>query len=172
MVRGFQCVRVMPPAAAHLAADAPTSGDELRVGEELLVACAGPWRLLVPLRHVTRVHAAALPAAQPAGAAVAPIVVVDGARWPVVFAAALVGATEVRLRAGDQLIALEHGERRALLWVNAVEDVVAHAPAPDGAPPPPAALLAAHSGPRALSVLDVPRLLLSLAASPAEPGEP
>jgi hypothetical protein len=96
-------------------------------------------------------------------------VALDGAPWPVVFAAGLLGEPEVALEARAQMLALEDGPRRVLLWVDAVEDVAEHAPAPR--PPgagPAGTLVACHSGPRALAVLDVPALL-ALAAPP--PGE-
>ncbi|BDG01090.1 chemotaxis protein CheW [Anaeromyxobacter oryzae] len=149
-------MRQMPSAVAQPHLQRPTSDDEVRAGEELLVARVGPWRVLVPMRHVARVHAAALPAARLAGA---PVVAVDGAQWPVVFVASLLGADEVRLGASDQLVAVRGGGRCLMLWVNAVEDVVEHAPAPPAGDVAPPDLVAGYSGPRALAVLDVPRLL-------------
>ncbi|HEX9049724.1 MAG TPA: chemotaxis protein CheW, partial [Anaeromyxobacter sp.] len=111
-------------------APAPTSGDMLRPGDELVAVRAAGWRLLVPLRDVERVLPAAMPAARPALAAAAPVVALGDDLVPVVFAAALVGEREVRLAAAHQMVLLAGGGRRALLWVDAVEDVVAHAPAP------------------------------------------
>jgi CheW-like domain len=157
----------MLPAAAQPVLERPTPGDEVRLGEELLVARAGPWRVVVPIRHVSRIHPAAMPAARPAAA---PAVAVDGAQWPVVFVAALLGAQEVRLGASDQLIAVAGDDRRLLLWVNGVEDVVEHAPAPPAGAGARPELVAGYSGPRALAVLDVPRLL-SLAGAKGK-GEP
>jgi hypothetical protein len=137
-----------------------TSGDTLRSGEKLVAVRAAGWRLLVPLRDVERVIPAAMPAARPAVDAAAPVVAVGGDLVPVVFAGALVGAREVRLEARHQMVLLAGRDRRAVLWVDAVEDVVPHAPAP----PPPghaaAELVLCWSGAdRPLAVLDVPRLL-------------
>jgi chemotaxis signal transduction protein len=147
-------------AHAHQDAGAPTPPDTLRPGEELVAIRAGAWRLLVPLRHVERVLSAAMPAARPASSAAAPVVAIAGELVPVVFAGALVGATEVRLAPDQQMVLLADGGRRVLLWVDAVEDVVAHGPA--SAPPGggPADLVLAWSGAeRPLAVLDVPRIL-------------
>jgi hypothetical protein len=136
----------------------PTASDTIREGEELVQVRAGAWRLLVPVRHVRRIHPAALPAARPGVEALAPVVAVDGALLPVVFAAALAGAAEVRLAADHQLVELAAGSLRGLLWVDSAEDVVPHAAAPGE----PAGLVAGWSGPdRPLAVLDVP-LILSL----------
>jgi chemotaxis signal transduction protein len=128
--------------------------------EELVSVRAAGWRMLVPLRHVERVLPAAMPSARPAGEAAAPVVAVGGELLPVVFACALAGGAEVELDASQQMVLLAAHGRRAILWVDAVEDVVAHAPArpPPGAPP--RELVAAWSGAdRPLAVLDVPRLL-------------
>lgn len=137
-----------------------TSGDILGRGEELVTVRAAGWRLLVPLRHVARVLSAAMPAARPAAEAAAPVVALGDDLVPVVFAAALVGEREVRLAAEQQMVLLAEGGRSALLWVDAVEDVVAYAPAAPPAGAAPADLVLAWSGAeRPLAVLDVPRLL-------------
>jgi hypothetical protein len=140
-------------------AGAPTTGDGLRVGEDLVTVRAGAWRLLVPLRNVERVVSAAMPAARPALAAASPVVALGDDLVPVVFAEALLGAAEVRLAPDHQMVLLGAGGRRALLWVDAVEDVVPHAPAT--APPGTAAdLVVGWSGAgRPLAVLDVARVL-------------
>lgn len=147
-------------------AGSPTPGAGLRPGEELVTVRADAWRLLVPLRHVERVLAAAMPRARPACAAAPPLLALGDDLVPVVFAAALLGAPEVRLGAHHQMVLVAAGERRALLWVDAVEGVVAHAPAP--APPAHAAdLVLGWSGADGtLAVLDVPRVL-ALASQPA-----
>jgi chemotaxis signal transduction protein len=121
--------------------------------------------MLLPLRFVERVLSAALPAARPAASGdAAPVVAVGGALVPVLFADALLGADEARLGAEDQMVLLRHGERRALLWVDAVEEVVEFAPVPPPAGAGEERVVAAYSGAsRPLAVLDVPRLL-SLAA--------
>jgi chemotaxis signal transduction protein len=140
-------------------AAARTSCDGLRVEEELVTVRAGAWRLLVPLRHVERVVSAAMPAARPALAAASPVVALGDDLVPVVFAEALLGAPEVRLAPDHQMVLLGADGRRALLWVDAVEDVVPHAPA---TPPPGtvADLVVGWSGKgRPLAVLDVPRVL-------------
>ena len=100
-----------------------------------------------------------MPAARPAADAAAPVVAVGGDLVPVVFAAALLGEREVRLAASQQMVLLACDGRRALLWVDAVEDVVPHAPAP--APPggAPDLVLCWSDANRPLAVLDVPRLL-------------
>jgi hypothetical protein len=145
---------------AHVVGDLPTAPDTIREGEELVLVRAGVWRLLVPVRHVRRIHPAALPAARPGTPALAPVVGVDGALLPVAFAASLAGAEEVRLAADHQLIELAAGPHRGLLWVDATEDVVPHTPAPGD----PAGLVAGWSGrERPLAVLDVPRMLALLA---------
>lgn len=141
-------------------------------GEELVRVRAGAWHLLVPMRFVERVHGAALPAVRPgAGGAAAPVVAIGPELVPLVFAEALLGATEVRLAGEHQMLRVAAGGRRALLWVDAVEDVVEHAAvaAPDAGPRD---LVAAWSGPdRPLAVLDVPRLLSLLPRGPEERSE-
>jgi len=138
-----------------------------RPGDALLVARSGAFRLLVPLGQVARVHPAALPAARPAsGGAAHPVVQVGEALLPVLFAEALLGAGEARLRPGDQLLELADGARRALLWVSAVEQVVPFLPLP---PPPgrrPDLVAGYAQADGALALLDVPgALALALAGS-------
>lgn len=143
------------PIALH----APPVSDALRLREELVRVRAGSWRLLLPMRFVERVLEAALPTVSPAAPSAAPTLALGATLLPVLFADALLGAEEVRLDAEDQMILLRHGDRRALLWVDAVEDVVEFCPvpAPSGAARP---LVAAFSDPeRPLAVLDIPRLL-------------
>lgn len=124
---------------------------------------AGPWRLLVPMRHVERVLPAAMPAGRPGPSPVSPAVALEGALVPVVFARALLGAGEVRLSGSDQMVLLSDGALRSVLWVDAVEDVVAHAPAEGRGQEgnaSPGAFSLAWSGPeRPLAVLDVPGVL-------------
>ena len=164
----------MNPGNAHADASLPTSPDPLGPREEMVRVRAGAWRLLLPMRFVERVHGAALPAVRPSGGAPASPVVALGPDdlVPVVFAEALLGAAEVRLAASHQMILVGEGERRALLWVDSVEDVVEHVPreapvadaGPDG-------LVAGWSGEALpLAVLDVPRLL-DLASGPPERKE-
>lgn len=156
----------MPASPAPTDAHGPTAHDALRAGEELVRVRAGAFRLLVPLRHVERVLPAALPAARPAAAAAPPVVALAGALVPLVFAAAILGADEARLAPEHQMVLLGGAGGRALLWVDGVEDVVAHAAAPDG---PGGALVAGWSDPALpTAVLDVPRLL-SLACPGTEP---
>ncbi|HET8542075.1 MAG TPA: chemotaxis protein CheW [Anaeromyxobacter sp.] len=149
----------MRTAAPAARASIRTPGDTLRPGEELVALRSAGWRLLVPMRAIERVLPAAMPAARPATGATAPVVAVGVDLVPVVFAAALVGEREVRLEARQQMVLLADGGRRALLWVDAVEDVVPHAPAP--APPGagPDLVLEWSGADRPLAVLDVPRLL-------------
>lgn len=136
---------------------APTVSDILSPHEELVQLRTGAWRLLLPLRFVERVLGAALPAVSAGDAP--PVVALGGDLVPVLFAEALLGAEEVRLRGEDQMILLRHADRRALLWVGAVEEVVEFAPVPPPAGPA-RPLVAAFSGlERPLAVLDVPRLL-------------
>jgi chemotaxis signal transduction protein len=150
---------------------ARTSGDTLRESEELVSVRSGGWRFLVPLRHVERVLPAAMPAARPDAAAAAPVVAIGAALVPVVFASALVGAAEVTLAAGQQMVLLKDRGRRAVLWVDAVEDVVAHAAAPPAADAAGGQLVLGWSGrERPLAVLDVSRLL-TLATRIAPQGE-
>lgn len=125
--------------------------------EELVQIRAGAWRMLLPLRFVERVLGAALPAVRPDAH---PVVAVGPELVPVLFADALLGAPEVGIDAEDQMILLRAGARRALLWVDAVEEVVEFAPV---SPPPGSverSIVAAFSGAaRPLAVLDIPRLL-------------
>ncbi len=137
-------------------------------GVPLLLARSGHFRLLVPLSSVTRVLPAALPTARPAADGAAhPLVSVGGDLLPVLFAEALLGAAEARLRPDDHLLQLEDGGRRALLWVSAAEEVVPCQPLP--APPDHRlGLVAGYAdagGP--LAVLDVTGAL-DLAAAPRE----
>jgi len=145
--------------------------DTLQPGEDLVVVRAGPWRMLLPLRHVRQIHPAAMPAAQPGVPAGAPVLDVAGALLPVAFAAALAGSSEVRLAADQQLVELAAGGLRGLLWVDAAEDVVPHAPAAGAAGAAAASALVAgwSCAERPLAVLDVPRLL-ELLARPGEKG--
>jgi chemotaxis signal transduction protein len=159
----------MDPGSTHVSPAPPTSPDVLRPREELVRVRAGAWQLLVPMRYVERVHGAALPAARPAaGDAVPPVVDLGGDLVPVVFAAALLGAEEVRLAPEQQMVLLGAAARRALLWVDAVEEVVEHAPVDGPAPSStPGALVAgwSHDG-RPLAVLDVPRVLELVSGAP------
>jgi len=119
------------------------------------------------MRHVERVLPAAMPAARPAPSAASPAIAVNGSLLPVVFARALLGADEVRLSGSDQMLLLVDGARRALLWVDAVEDVVGHVPAAaleDPASAAPGAFAVGWSGSvRPLAVLDVPGVLAAAA---------
>jgi phenylpropionate dioxygenase-like ring-hydroxylating dioxygenase large terminal subunit len=86
------------------------------------------------------------------------VISVDGTLLPVAFAAALAGESSVEMRAHHQLVELAVGERRGLLWVEAVEDVVPLEPAPGETSAD--TLVAGWSGAkRPLPILDVPRLL-------------
>lgn len=139
-------------------------------GEELIVVRAGAWRLLVPVRHVLRIHPAAMPAASPSVTPRAPMVAVEGELLPVAFAAALAGAGSVELAPHHQLVELGAGGRRGLLWVDAAEDVVPLEPAPGAPAGEP--LIAGWSGAaRPLPILDVPHLLdlLCPSSAPCEP---
>lgn len=138
----------------------PTPADTLLAEEELVTVRAGAWRLLLPLRHVERVVAAAMPAARPAPAARHPVVALGDDLVPVLFAEALLGAAEVRLAPEHQMVLLGAGGRRALLWVDAVEEVVPHAPAAAPGADARGDLVLGWSGAqRPLAVLDVPRVL-------------
>jgi chemotaxis signal transduction protein len=136
----------------------PTGADIAREGDELVVVRAGTWRMLVPLRHVRRIHAAVLPTARPGAPALAPVVSVGGTLIPVAFAAALAGESRVELATHHQMVELSAGPRLGLLWVDSAEDVVPFAPA--AVERPAEGLVAAWSNAAApLPVLDVPRLL-------------
>jgi hypothetical protein len=151
----------MVTAAASSVTHSPAVSDALAPREELVQIRSGVWRMLLPMRFVERVLAAALPASRPAaGGDAPPVVAIGRALVPVLFADALLGAEEVRIGAEDQMVLLHHAGRRALLWVDAVEEVVEFSPVP----PPPGtgarAIVAGFSGgERPLAVLDVPRLL-------------
>lgn len=119
---------------------------------------AGHWRMLLPVCHVQRIHPAALPAARPGSPPLPPVIAVDGSLLPVAFAAALAGSSPVEMHAHHQLVELAVGERRGILWVEAVEDVVPFEPAPGETSGD--ALVSGWSGAsRPLPILDVPRLL-------------
>lgn len=131
----------------------------LRPGEDLVVVRAGEWRVLVPMRYVERVCAAALPAAVPSdGTPRPPVVSVAGELLPVVFAEALLGADEALLEPADKMVLLLHAGRRALLWVSAAEEIVEFRPVAK-APPADGVVACFSAGDAALAVLDVPRVL-------------
>jgi len=141
-------------------ADTTARGPTLRPGEELVMLRSGSWRFLVPMRHVERIYQAALPAALPSiGIPRHPRIAVAGTMLPVLFCEALLGASQVTLGTEDKMVLLGDGVRRALLWVNAVEEIVEHRPVAsrtDG----PLDLVAGFSGTdRPLAVLDVSRFL-------------
>lgn len=123
----------------------------------------------MPSRHVERVHPAALPAAAPsASGASLPFVSLGGDLVPVIFAGALLGAADARLAPHHKMVLLSEQQRRALLWVDAVEDVVEHSPI-DGPVSGREELVAGWSGgERTLAVLDVQRLL-DVAIGPVQP---
>ncbi len=160
------------PDQAHGATGrASTLDSPLAAGEELVLVRSGDWRILVPMRHVERIHGAALPAAVPAQAAACPpMVCIAGELVPVLFGEALFGAAGVTLAASDQMILLRAGDRRALLWVDAAEEVLPFEPLSGEAALP--ALASGFSGrERAYAVLDVPRLLdVSLAPGGGDRG--
>ncbi len=137
--------------------------------EELVVVRSGAFRLLVPVRHVLRIHPAALPAARPSASPRAPVVAVGGELLPVAFAAALAGAGAVELAPQHQLVELGAADRRGLLWVDAAEDVVAFEPV-SGAPSREALVAGWSGAERPLPVLDVPHLL-ELLCAPSELSE-
>lgn len=112
------------------------------------------------MRYVERVHPAAHPAAVPSAAGGgAPVVALAGDLVPVVFAGALLGATEVRAAAEHKMLLLSDRRRRALLWVDAVEDVVEYAPVGGRGRPGEELVLGWSGGDRTLAVLDAERLL-------------
>jgi hypothetical protein len=137
----------------------------LTPGEELVLVRSGPWRLLVPLRHVERVHEAALPSPVP-GAAAHPRLCVRGDLLPVLFCEALLGASEVALSPSDKLLELASGDLRGLLWVGAVEELVPYCPVEGGGGGAPPGLALGFSGSAgALPVLDVAAALAGAAAA-------
>ncbi len=139
-------------------------------GDPLVLARSGAFRLLVPLEFVERVLPAALPTARPDTAGPAhPVVSVGGTLLPVLFAEALLGADEARLRAGDQLLQLRDGARQALLWVSAVEEVVGCEPLAAPADHRPGLVAGFSDADGPLAVLDVARALdLTLATGTGE----
>ena len=140
--------------------------DRLTPGEELVQLRSGPWRLLVPMRHVARVHTAALPAPVPAaGAAAHPVLSLGGELVPVLFSSALFGAAEAVLSPADKLVELAAGGHRALLWVSAVEDLVPHQPVGADRTPAAGGLVAGFSESEGVvPVLDVPGALAAAAS--------
>ncbi len=141
----------------------------LTPGEDLVVARAGSWRLLVPMRHVERVHEASLPSAVPSGGdPSSPMMALGEELVPVVFCDALFGAAEVHVGAEDKMMLLSEDGRRVFLWVSAAEEVVAYEPVAEGRTP--LDLAAGFSGrDLPLAVLDVPGLL-HRACRPAAAG--
>jgi chemotaxis signal transduction protein len=145
------------PTPRHIAAPA----SDLAPGEELVLLRSGAWRFLVPMRHVERIYQAALPAALPsAGAPRHPRLALGDAMVPVLFGQVLLGAQEVVLGTEDKVVLLrEDGGRRALLWVDAVEEIVEHRPVSRGADEPLDLVLGFSAWERPLAVLDVQRFL-------------
>jgi chemotaxis signal transduction protein len=142
--------------------DIGLSDSALARGEDLVVLRSGTWRLLVPMRNVERIYDAALPTVVPSvEGARHPVMTVGGVLVPVLFCEALFGGDQVSLDTADKMVLLKSGDRRALLWVDAVEEIVGYAPVsamPDG--PESSDLFTGFSGTeRALAVLDVPKLL-------------
>jgi len=141
-------------------AEGRTSAGGLLPKEDLVAVRSGAWRMLVPLRHVERVIPAAMPAARPSTEAARPVVAIGDELLPVVFAGALAGSDEVTLAGSHQMLLITDRGLRALLWVDAVEDIVQHAPATAPAGSSAEELVLAWSGAeRTLAVLDVPRVL-------------
>ncbi|MBI5545207.1 MAG: chemotaxis protein CheW [Deltaproteobacteria bacterium] len=139
-----------------------SSSTALQPGEPLVQVRCGPWRALIPLRYVERVLAAALPTALPtASPGALPVVSLAGQSVPVLFGEALLGAERVALHQGDQMICLNDGVRRALLWVSAAEDILPCEAAPGT---PPGEFSAALQGAGGTAVLDIPRLLAAITA--------
>ncbi len=135
------------------------AGRGIAPGDDLVLARGARWRLLIPMRHVERIHGAALPAVVPSTGSPSPALVsIGGSMVPILFYDALLGADSVTLAGSDMMILLHHEGRRALLWVSAAEEVVPFEPlATDAALP---ALALAFSGrDRPHAVLDVPKLL-------------
>jgi hypothetical protein len=139
-------------------------------GDPLVLARSGAFRLLVPLENVEGVLPAALPTARPAAEGpVHPLVSVGGVLLPVLFAEALLGATQARLRPGDQMLQLKDGVRRALLWVSAVEDVVTCGPLAPPADHRPGLVAGYSDSDGPIAVLDVAHAIaLALAAGSGE----
>lgn len=154
---------VSPPPTGEEARGREAREPPLRPGEELVLARSGAWRILVPLRHVERILGAAMPAAIPSttGDRDSPLVAVAEELIRVVFCQALLGAESVSLAAGDQMILVAHEGRRALLWVDAAEDLVPFDPVPPpaGGVGAPALAMAFSGRARPLAVLDVPGLI-------------
>jgi len=136
-------------------ATAATTG--LAENELLAVVRAGGWRFALPLRKVARVLSAAMPVKVPAGERSAFVVRLGDELVPLDFGAALFGADEVVLGLEDKMVVLALPGGPRILWVEAVEDVVPFAPAPDGERPPP--WVACFTGGEAtLAVVDVDAL--------------
>jgi chemotaxis signal transduction protein len=147
--------------------DTAPSGAYVSLGEELVLLRSGAWHMLVPMRHVERIYDAALPAAIPSvDGARHPMMTIGGALVPLLFCEALFGGDQVTLDTEDKMVLLRAGSRRALLWVDAVEEIVEHAPTSGRSDRAElSGLIAGFSGTeRALPVLDIPKFLELAAA--------
>ncbi len=138
-------------------------------GDALVVLRARGWRFLIPLAAVERILPAALPAALPSATSGAAAVRVGAELLPVIFCAAFLGGEPLELAAEHRMVLVRDRDRAALLWTDAVEDLVEHEPfVPEAAGPTPGGELVLGFSGRAppLAILDVGRLLAAATPSP------
>jgi hypothetical protein len=134
----------------------------LRRGEELAILRVGDWRCLVPARSIDRVLAAVAPIAVPGADPPGRLYVRIGADvLPLIFGGALLGWDAASVGPSHKMILLSAAERRFLLCVDAVEDLVPFAPL-EGATTQlelgGSWTCALSTGERTLPVLDLERL--------------
>jgi len=128
-------------------------------GELLAVLRVGGWRCGVPLGLVVRVLSAAMPVKVPRGEGTSFVLRLGEALAPVVFGAALFGASAVELGVSDKMVVLRLPGGDCVLWVDAVEDLAPYVPLNAPAPADAGPWVACFSGGEpTLAVLDLEKV--------------
>lgn len=134
----------------------------LSEGELLAVVRVGGWRCAIPLVDVVQVLSAAMPVKVPTGDGASYAVRLGQHLAPVIFGAALFGATAVELRLADKMVVLRRPTGDCVLWVDSVEDLAPYVPLPQRAGVDGGRYVACFSGgAETLAVLNLEEVALS-----------